>query len=66
MKPGVSLLISVGRGILISGFLILVLPSLFSGNAMWFAMPITEVIVAIFVIILIIKYTKKLPLATKS
>ena len=43
-----------------SGILIYLLPAVFSGNAIWFAMPITEFIVAVYVIHEMIKYTKQL------
>lgn len=57
MKPKASFFISISRGLIISGILIYSLPSLINANAIWFAMPITEIIVAIFVISLISKYT---------
>lgn len=50
LKPGISLVISVARGLLLSGTLILVLPALFHGFSVWFAMPITETVVACFVL----------------
>ncbi|WP_077609339.1 MATE family efflux transporter [Clostridium sp. Marseille-P2415] len=49
MKPGTSFVISVARGMVISGTLILILPIFFGGNALWAAMPVTELIVAAFV-----------------
>ena len=49
MKPGVSFLISVLRGAVISGALIYLLPVLFRGDAIWFAMPLTELVVAGYV-----------------
>lgn len=59
MKPKVSFIISVGRGLVISGILIYVLP-LINSSLIWFTMPITEAIIAIYVIIQIIRYTHKL------
>lgn len=59
LKPQVSFLVSVSRGILISGILIYTLP-LLSANLLWFAMPLTELLVAIFSIIAIYHYTKQL------
>ena len=50
MKPGISFLISVTRGVAVSGALILLLPTLFGGNALWAAMPITELITAFLVV----------------
>ena len=62
MKPTASFLVSVGRGAVISGILIYLLPTVLGANAVWFAMPVTELIVAIAVTIKIIQYTKKLSL----
>ena len=60
MKPKAAFVASVARGLVISGILIYLLPAVFEGSAIWFAMPITEVIVAIYVICEMIKYTKQL------
>ena len=54
-KPNVSTIISLMRGMIISGICIYVLPLIFNANAIWFAMPFTELIVFIFVIINIMK-----------
>lgn len=61
MKPGTSFLVSVGRGAVISGGLICLLPFLAGASSIWFAMPITELIVAIFVVSRMVRYTKRLP-----
>lgn len=50
LKPKAAFIISVARGLVISGLLIYLLPVLASPDSIWFAMPITEVIVAVFVI----------------
>lgn len=42
--------ISVLRGCLLSGLLILVLPLLWEGPALWFAMPVTEAVTALVVV----------------
>lgn len=60
MKPGASFFVSVSRGLAISGILIYVLPLVAGGNSIWFAMLITEIIVAVFVITLIGRYTREL------
>ncbi len=59
MKPRISFIISIGRGLVISSILIYVLP-LINSRALWFAMPITELIIAVYVISEIIINTKKL------
>lgn len=43
---------SVARGMVVSGILIYALPALSGADFIWFAMPITELLVAIIVIIL--------------
>ncbi|MBD5476431.1 MAG: multidrug transporter MatE [Lachnospiraceae bacterium] len=59
MKPAASFLVSVARGMVVSGILIYALPALAGADSIWFAMPITELLVAIAVIILMIRYTSK-------
>ncbi len=46
-SPG-SMTVSVSRGILLSGALIIVLPLVFGGDSVWWAMPVTELLVAVF------------------
>ena len=65
MKPTAAFLISVARGLVLSGILIFILPVIAGANAIWFAMPITELIIAAFVVILMIRYTKQLPIERK-
>ena len=60
MKPTASFFVSVARGAVISGILIYILPSLAGANAIWFTMPITELIVAVAVAVKMIQYTRKL------
>ncbi len=60
MKPKIAFVASVARGLVISGILIYMLPEVFGGDMIWFAMPITEFVVAVYVIYEMIKYTKQL------
>ena len=60
MKPKASFIVSVGRGAVISGILIYLLPAALGADAIWFAMPITELIVAVYVVIKMVHYTKQL------
>lgn len=53
MKPGISFAVSVTRGLVLSGLLICLLPLIWGGNAVWFAMPVTEALVAVGVAVLI-------------
>lgn len=59
MKPAVSFIVSVARGAVISGILIMMLPAVTTAESIWFAMPITELIVVIFVIVMILHYNKQ-------
>ncbi|MCU6733447.1 MATE family efflux transporter [Diplocloster agilis] len=61
MKPRASFFVSVFRGVLVSGLLIWFLPLFMGAGALWFAMPVTELLVAAAVVYLIVKYTKELP-----
>lgn len=60
MKPVTSFVVSVARGAVISGALILLLPAIAPASSIWFAMPITELLVAVFVAVMMIRYTKEL------
>lgn len=61
MKPGVSFLVSVLRGLILSGIMICLLPIAAGPDSLWFAMVITEAAVAVLVISLIRRYTRELP-----
>ncbi len=61
LKPRTAFLVSVFRGCVISGALIKLLPIVADPDTIWFAMPITELFIAIYVITMIFKYTKELP-----
>jgi putative MATE family efflux protein len=59
LKTKVSLIISFLRGIIISGMLIIILPRIFGLNGVWWAMPVSECLVAIISIIVFIHLHKK-------
>ena len=61
LQPKASFIVSVGRGLVVSGVLILLLPKLAGPDALWFAMPITELVVAVYVAVSIKHYTKTVP-----
>ena len=64
MKPRAAFIVSVTRGLIISGILISTLPVTAGANSIWFAMPITELIVMVYAAITIKKYTKALSVET--
>ncbi len=66
MKPMASFVVSVARGAVISGILIFLLPVVAGANAIWFAMPITELLVAVFVVAEMVTYTRALPVERKG
>ena len=61
MKPKAAFVVSVARGLVISGSLILVLPRIAGGNALWLTMPITEILVALYSASALRRYTLTLP-----
>ena len=61
MKPKAAFVVSVARGLVISGVLIMILPILVSADAIWFAMPVTELLVTIYAVAMVRKYTSALP-----
>ena len=61
MQPRVSFVVSVERGLVVSGALILLLPPLSGADALWYAMPLTELVTAVYVAASMKKYTGSLP-----
>lgn len=60
MKPHISTVCSVSRGAVVSGIAIMILPLAFGGGALWYAMLVTELIVALYCGYNMLKYTRKL------
>ena len=60
MKPKAAFVVSVARGLVVSGALILLLPLVFPPDALWLSMPLTEAITAIYAFSRIKKYTAQL------
>lgn len=60
LKPKTAFTVSVCRGLVISGSMILILPVIGNDTGLWLAMPVTELLVAIIVIYYMRKYTKQL------
>ena len=52
--------VSVLRGIALSGALIVILPAIWGGNAVWYAMPLTETLTALVCLPLIVRYSRKI------
>ena len=62
MKPEADFIVSVSRGAVVSGILICMLPFMAGADAIWFAMPVTELLVAVYVTRKMIQYTKAVSL----
>ena len=60
MKQKTAFTVSVSRGIIISGILVFAMPALLGADSIWFVMPLTEMIVAIYVIFMMVRYTRQL------
>ena len=52
MKPAAAFVVSVGRGAVVSGILIYLLPVIAGADSIWFAMPITELATAVYVAVM--------------
>ena len=61
LQPGAAFIVSVARGLVISGGLILALPALAGPDALWLAMPVTELLTAVYAAWAIRHYTRALP-----
>lgn len=60
MKPKTAFIVSVARGLVISGILILILPLIFNPQSLWLTMPLTELFVFVYVFAKIKKFTSQL------
>lgn len=61
LKPGAAFFVSVARGLVISGALILLLPEVLGPAAIWWAMPVTELLVACCAVSAMRRATRALP-----
>ena len=60
-KPGAAFFVSVARGLVISGALILLLPAVLWPASIWWAMPVTELLVACCAAAAMRRATRALP-----
>lgn len=61
LKPGAAFFVSVARGLVISGALILLLPEVLGPAAIWWAMPVTELLAACYAVSAMRRATRALP-----
>lgn len=66
LKPQAAFIVSISRGLVISGMLILLLPAISGAESIWYAMPLTEFAVAIYALFAMARYTKTLKTAGKA
>ncbi|BAL00196.1 MatE efflux family protein [Oscillibacter valericigenes Sjm18-20] len=66
MKSKISTILSIFRGLLVSSIIILCLPMITGGNAIWWTMPITEAIVGVMSAVLLKKVVAKVNTACQS
>lgn len=55
MKPKAAFIISVARGLVVSGILIYLLPAAAGASSVWFTMPVTELVVAVYAVVELVK-----------
>ncbi len=60
MKPATAFIISIARGAVVSGGLILLLPLILEADGLWLAMPLTELLVFFAAVFFMLKYTRAL------
>ncbi len=60
LKPNIAFVVSVLRGLVLSGAFIYLLP-LITPSLIWYAMPLTELLTAVFVVVSIYRSLSKLP-----
>lgn len=66
MKPGAAFVVSISRGLVISGLLILLLPLAAGADAVWLAMPLTELVTVVYVAFSLVRCVRTLPQLFKA
>lgn len=64
LKPKAAFIVSVARGLVVSGIFIYLLPIIAGPDSIWFAMVFTEAVVAVYVVNKILKYTREMSTKT--
>ena len=60
MKPAAAFVVSIARGLVVSGALILALPALAGPESLWLAMPITELVTSVYAVFAMRRDTRAL------
>lgn len=66
MKPNISMIASLARGVVVSGAMIMLLPMIAGANSIWYAMLITEILVAIYAGVNMVRSVNSLSLVKKD
>lgn len=61
LQPTTSFIVSVARGAVVSGVFIYLLPAVAGANALWLAVPLAELLVAVYVAVMMARQTRRLP-----
>ncbi len=60
MRAKAAFIVSVARGLVVGGVLIMALPALAGADSLWFAIPVTELLVMLYAASATVKYTRAL------
>ena len=60
LQPKSAFIVSVTRGLVVSGMMIVLLPAVAGAGSLWLAMPITELVVVFYAVSAMRKYTRAL------
>lgn len=60
LRPATAVAVSLARGLVLSGILVYVLPAIFGADALWWVMPITEVLIFSVELLLNRRYARDL------
>lgn len=66
LQPAISFVVSVARGAVVSGIFIYLLPAVAGANALWFAVPLAELLVAVYVAVMMVRQTRRLSSVEKG
>lgn len=60
LKSAAATIVSLGRGMIVSGVMVILLPILFGPDSIWIAMLVAELLVGVFSLICMVCYTRQL------
>lgn len=66
LKPKAAFIVSVARGLVVSGIFIYLFPIIAGPDSIWFAMVFTEAVVAVYVVNKMLKYTREMSTKTAA